>query len=192
MKGLLGVMVALVAFGLVFLPMNAQAGEKFGMKKQIEVGGSIAFSSTTPVQAGQTGDATTDFAIEPYVGYFIIDGFELGLIPMIDIQSPPGGGSSTTLMNIFLAPAWTFQLQNSMVTPFIEALVGFTSQSSGGNSASGFSWGGRAGAKFMVTGNGLLNFDVRYLMLTANPSGSSERNGQNLLQVGLGFTVFFN
>ncbi len=192
MKRLLGVMVVLVAIGIVMMPMNAQAAEKFAMKKQIEVGGTIGFSSVTPVANGTTGDATTTFSIAPYVVYFIIDGFELGLVPMIDITSPPSPASSTTDMNIFLAPAYNFQLQNSMVTPFVEGLIGFSSISSGGNSASGLSFGGRAGVKLNVTGNGLLNFDVRYLLITEKPSGATDRSGYNYLAVGLGFTVWFN
>jgi hypothetical protein len=191
MKRLLGVMVVLVAVGLVLMPTNAQAGDKFGMKNEIEVGGSIAFQSVTPVVAGTTGDATTMSSIAPYVGYFFVDGFELGLAPMINITSPPGG-STTTDMTIFLAPAYNFQLQNSVVTPFFEGLLGVSKTTVGGNSASGLSFGARAGAKVNVTGNALLNFDVRYLLITAKPSGVPDRYGSNILEIAVGFTVWFN
>lgn len=185
-------MVALIAFGLIFMPMNAQAGEKFGMKKQIEVGGTIGFTSITPVFAGTTGNATSLFSINPYVGYFITDGFELGLVPMVTIISPPSPATSTTDLTIFLAPAYNFQLQNSTVTPFIEGLIGFSSVSSSGNSASGLSFGGRGGIKVNVTGQALLNVDVRYLLITEKPSGANDRFGYNELGINVGFTVWFN
>ena len=191
MKRLLGVSVALVAISIVLMPMSVQGGERFATKKQIEVGGTIGFASVTPVVAGKTKDATTFFSIQPYVGYFVIDGLEIGLIPMIDITSP-SGGNSTTDLNIFLAPAWNFQLQNGMVTPFIEGLIGISSISSGGNSASGLSFGGRGGVKLNVTGNALLDIDVRYLMITEKPKDVTDRYGYNNLGIGIGFTVWFN
>ena len=197
MKRLLGVMVALIAVGLVLLPVNSQAAD-FGKKGQIEVGGDISFTSTTPVYGGTTQNATSDFMIEPYAGYFIIDGFELGLRPIVDITSPPSPAKSVTTLNIFLAPAYNFKLQNSPVTPFVEGLIGFSSYNGftdangAQTSGTGISFGGHAGVKVLVTGNGLLNVGVEYVAITTKPSGASDRVGENLLGVNVGFTLFFN
>ena len=190
MKRLLGVSVALVVLSMLLVPANAQASD-FAKKGQVEAGGTISFTSMTPVFGGATGSASSVFSIQPYVGYFLMDGFELGLRPEISILSP-SSGSSVTDLTIFLAPAYNFKLQNSTVTPFIEGLVGFTSISGGGGtSASGFSWGVHGGIKVAVTGNGLLNVALGYEQLTYTPSGVSERVGQNDFGVAVGFTVFF-
>jgi hypothetical protein len=166
----------------------AQNGKKFATKGSTELGGSISFQSLSFVLNGNTGDATTIFSVAPFIGYFIADGFELGLNPF-GITSMSYSGSTSTQMTILAAPSYNFKTEG-IVYPFIEALFGYTSQSNG-SSRSGFSWGGRGGVKIVVTGKGLLNLGVQYLQITLNPSGANTRSGSNQLAISAGFTVWF-
>jgi hypothetical protein len=168
----------------------AQEGEKFATKGSTELGGSISFQSLTPVSNGNTGSAFTIFSVAPFIGYFVTDGFEIGLNPL-GFTSMSGGGGTTSQLMIFAAPSYNFKTKGNGY-PFIEALLGYTSQSlSGSSSLSGFSWGGRGGVKLAVTTKGLLVLGVQYVQITMNPSGATNRYGENLLTISAGFTVWF-
>jgi len=166
----------------------AQEGKKFATKGSTELGGSISFQSLTTVSNGNTGDATTIFAIAPYIGYFVTDGFEIGLNPL-GFTSMSYSGSSVKEIMIFVAPSYNFKTEG-IVYPFVEALLGYTSVSNG-SSESGFSWGGRGGVKIAVTDKCLLNFGIQYVQITLNPSGTTNRYGTNQLTISAGFTVWF-
>jgi len=71
-------MVFLIAAG----SLRAQSSGGFTEKGATEFGGSISFQSTTSVSSGVSRDAITALRIEPYIGYFITDGFELGFNPI--------------------------------------------------------------------------------------------------------------
>jgi hypothetical protein len=178
-----------VALLLLVVPEGAaQDGKNFAKKGVVEVGGSISFSSITPVSGGETGSAITLFTFAPFVGYFITDGFELGVNPF-SITSIGYSGSSATEIRIFLAPSYNFESQG-IAYPFVEGLLGYTS-SSNGETRSGFSYGARGGVKLAVTGKGLLNLGLQYVMITRNRSGETERNGSNDLSISAGFTIWF-
>jgi hypothetical protein len=166
----------------------AQDGKKFATKGSSELGGSISFQSLTPVSNGNTGDATTIFSLAPFIGYFVTDGFEIGLNPL-GITSISYSGSSATQIMILAAPSYNFKTEG-IVYPFIEALLGYSSQSNG-STRSGFSWGGRGGVKLAVTDTGLLNLGIQYVQITLNPSGATNRYGSNQLAISAGFTVWF-
>ncbi|MCC6255557.1 MAG: hypothetical protein IT276_11630 [Ignavibacteriaceae bacterium] len=183
MKQLFSVLLIAVLFtGFI----NAQ---NFATKGTIEAGGSIGFSSTTAVANGNSvGDALSTFILQPYIGYFISNGFELGVVPSYVSQS--SGGSSISTFAIYLAPAWNFDLRSNLF-PFLEGRIGYNTVSSGG-SASGLAWGLRGGAKVKLGNSGLFNVAVSYDQLTTNPSGwSGDRIGQNIIAVNAGFSVFF-
>lgn len=150
----------------------------------VELGGSLSFTSTTGVAGGQTGSSHSLFTFSPYAGVFITDGFELGFNPF---QITSGDGFSSVL--ILLAPSYNFRTA-SIAYPFIEALLGYASQSDG-SSRSGFSWGLRGGAKLAVGGNSLLNIGLQYLQVTLDPSGATSRYGYNQFAFTTGFTVWF-
>lgn len=166
----------------------AHEGKKFATKGCTELGGTISFQSLTPVFDGNTGSATTIFALAPFIGYFVSDGFEIGLNPL-GLTSVSYGGSSATQIAIFAAPSYNIRTEG-IAYPFIEALLGYTSQSNS-SSRSGFSWGGRAGVKLAVTDKGLLNLGVQYVQITLQPSGATKREGSNQLAISAGFTVWF-
>jgi hypothetical protein len=182
------VLLAVAMIVSVTTETTAQERQKFALKGTTELGGSISFQSITAVSDGNTGNAVTVFALAPFIGYFVTDGFELGLNPL-GITSISYSGSSSTQVTIFLAPSYNFKTE-SIAYPFIEALIGYASQSNG-TTLSGFCWGGRAGAKLAVTDKGLLILGLEYVQLTLNPSGAPNRNGSNQLAISAGFTVWF-
>ncbi len=166
----------------------AQEMNRFALKGCTELGGSISFQSVTPVYNGNSGDATTVFSLSPFIGYFPADGFEIGVNPF-GITSATHSGHTATQVTIFAAPSYNFKTEG-IAYPFIEALIGYTSQTDG-STFSGFSWGGRAGVKLAVTGKGLLNLALQYIQITLNPEGAANRNGSNQLAISAGFTVWF-
>ena len=182
------VLAWLLIYAFSSFPCVGQEARNFAVKGTTEVGGNISFQSLTPVFNGNTGDAATLFTMAPFIGYFVSDGFEIGVNPLgVSVFSI--SGSSSTSFRIFVAPSYNFKTEG-IAYPFIEALLGYTTESNGA-SRSGFSWGGRAGVKLAVMGNGLLNLGVQYLQITLNPSGTSNRYGSNELNVSAGFTVWF-
>ncbi len=166
----------------------AQETNRFALRGCTELGGSISFQSVTPVSNGNSGDATTVFSLSPFIGYFPADGFEIGVNPF-GITSATHSGHTATQVMIFAAPSYNFKTEG-IAYPFIEALIGYTSQTDG-STFSGFSWGGRAGVKLAVTGKGLLNLAIQYVQITLNPEGAVNRNGSNQLAISAGFTVWF-
>ena len=165
--------------------------KKFAQKGVVELGGSVSFSSRVAVYNGSTqGDAFTTFSLQPYIGYFVTDKFELGMNPL-GITYMSQGSSNATQIGIFVAPAYNFITTSGNLFPFIEGLIGYSSQTSTGSTdRSGFSYGGRTGIKVSVGSSALLNISVQYLMITLNRSGASDRNGENDLAIAAGFTVW--
>ncbi len=179
--------LACVLFMIAIANLYAQTSKQFGQRGVFEFGGSVAFQSTTPVSSGTTSDAITTFRIEPFLGYFVADGFELGANPL-GIEFLSYGGGTQTYVFILLAPSYNFQA-GGQAHPFVEALLGYTSQSNG-TSRSGFSWGGRAGVKVEVVEGGLLNVAAEYLRITMNPSGATQRSGSNQFSISAGITLW--
>jgi hypothetical protein len=173
--------------------LNVKA-QDFGKKGVIETGGTISFSSITSVSDGETADeSTTIFSLQPAIGYFIVDGFEIGLAPAFTSLS--SGDNTTSMFGIFLAPAYNFNT-GGKVYPFIEGRIGYntvnTDDGQTDQTLSGLSYGGRGGIKVQLGGSSLLNLGVEYMLITLNPEDwEGDRNGVNYLAVSAGWTVFF-
>lgn len=189
-------LAAILFTSIVFLLFNnvqslAQTTNDFATKGTVELGGNITYLSSTPVSNGNTGGSQSVFMLEPYVGYFPVNGFEIGVNPLgITIVS------NYTLYNMFFAASYNFRTQDK-IFPFLEGQIGYTAQSSDNYSSSGVSWGIRGGIKIAVTGNGLLNIGIKYQQITLNPSSSNPyyssgggRDGENDLSVIAGFTIW--
>lgn len=191
MKNPLAVLVALLVVTSLIVPASGLSSEKFANKGQVELGGMLNFTSNTHVTAGTTGDAATTFALTPFVGYFFMDQFEVGL--NLRLNSTTFRGNTSSDYTFLLSPAWNFRIQNSNVTPAVAFLIGYGSTTTNsGITSSGLSLGGRAVAKIQVVSNANLHVGLEYLMNTRNPSGySGARDGDNILNVDVGFAIFF-
>ncbi len=174
----------------VFISSRALAGERFGLRGHVELGGTVDFTSTS---FSQGSNSVGVFSIAPYVGFFPMNGLEVGVRPLVTIISPSKGSSQTDLA-IFVAPAWNFSSKRSTVTPFVEGLIGFSSgdylNSTLGKmeSVNGLAYGGRGGVKVQISDFGLLNFAVQYVSLDRTINSLSNR--ENRFSVGVGFTVY--
>ena len=180
-----------------FLSAPAFGQERyFGKVGTTEIAGSISFSSITTVSNGNAGDATTLFSLGPEIGYFVVDGFEIGfnpgvsLVPGVSIITPPRG-DGTTILQLFAYPAYNLHVEGSPVTPFLQVPFGYTSMSSGSITQSGFSWGVKGGIKVVATSHLLLTIYGQYLALSFNPENATERYGFNFLTFGVGVGGFF-
>lgn len=184
--------IMIFSLALAFcLPSSSysQSMKEFAKKGTFEAGGSISYQSSTFVSGGETSDdALNVFSFQPFFGYFVTDGFEIGVNPF-GFTSISYGDESASEGNIFLASSYNFKA-GKVTYPFIEALIGY-SFSSNGSDRSGFSWGGRGGLKLAVTDKGLLNLAVQYTQITLNKSEDSERSGTNNIAIAAGFTVWF-
>ena len=191
MKNLVAALVALLVVTSLAVPTTGLSSEKFANKGQVELGGMLNFSSNTHVTAGNTGDAATTFALTTFVGYFFVDQFEVGL--NLRLNSTTFKGNTSSDYAFLLSPAWNFRIQNSNVTPAVAFLIGYGSTTTnGGITSSGLSVGGRGVVKIQVVSNANLHFGLEYLMNTRNPSGySGARDGDNVLNVDVGFAIFF-
>lgn len=175
-----------IALFFFFAPDNYSQFVKTGV---IEIGGDISFSSTKTVFDGESvGSSVNVFSFSPYFGYFLTDGFELGFKPTI--SSISSGGGSTTSVYFFAAPAYNF-ITSPNVFPYIEALMGYTSQSNG-TTRSGLSYGLGGGLKVSIGGRALINPSIQYVVITLDRDGTPGRDGFNQLWLGAGFRVWFN
>jgi hypothetical protein len=171
------------------------SAQNFAKKGVWELGGMIGFSSTTAIFDGESGDeALTQFTFEPYIGYFVINGLELGLIPSFSSLSQ--GDASISSFDIYFAPAWNFDLQ-SKAFPYLEGRIGYgtaTYDSGEGDdeTLSGLSWGARGGLKYQLGSSAIVNASLGYTQSTLNPKDwDGGRNGTNVFDVMAGFTIFF-
>jgi len=173
------------------------SAQSFAKKGVWEFGGGIGFSSVTYVYDGESADdAATSFMFDPYVGYFVINSLELGLIPSFETFSL--GDYSSNSFGIYFAPAWNFDLQSN-VFPFIEGRIGYntntvTIQDEEGDqeeTASGLAYGARGGAKFQLGNSALIFASIGYTMSTMEPDGwEGDRVGSDAFDIMVGFTVF--
>lgn len=168
--------------------------QDFAKKGVIELGGSILFSSTTEVYDGETADdSQTDFSFMPLVGYFIIDGFEVGVMPVF--SSTSFGDNSTSTIGIYLTPQYHFDMKSN-IYPYIGAMVGYNSlnidNGTNDESFSGLSFGGLAGLKVQLGKSALANLGINYFMYTFNPEDwDKDRVGANQLAISAGVSIFF-
>jgi hypothetical protein len=189
--------MTLVVLLLITIVSSGNAQDRqFATKGITEISGTVSYSSLTSVFNGETGDAISIFTLAPQVGYFVTDGFELGLgtgvslLPGFSVISPEDG-ESTNLLQLFMAPSYNIKTNDAKLYPFIEAQLGYTSISSGDQTDSGFSYGGRAGLKIVAVEHFLVNLSVQYLLITLNESGETERDGFNYLTFGIGVSGYF-
>jgi hypothetical protein len=176
------------------------SAQSFAKKGVWELGGSAGFSSSTSVANGESAeDAFTTFMFSPYIGYFVVDCFELGLIPSFVSQSF-GDNYSANSFGVYFAPAWNFDLQSNLF-PFIEGRIGYNTTSTTVTddegdeteyNTSGLAWGLRGGVKVQVGNSALVNLALFYDQLTMDPDNwDGDRNGQNVFGVTAGFTIFW-
>ena len=186
-KTLLFIFAALVLITSASFSQN----NKFAKKDQWEIGGTISFTSITPVSDGETGKSTSVFRLAPSAGFFVIDCVELGVT--VDFTSYKySGGDSYSDYSLYFSPAYNFRT-NSISYPYVQGQIGFTGLSGGygsGNDPSGLAWGVEGGVKINVVGNGLAKIGINYNQRTLNTSNSKSRNGYNTVSIVLGVGLF--
>jgi hypothetical protein len=184
MKRFLTVLVFVLSVSIVTFSQD------FAKKGTWELGGSVGFTSVTNVRAGTSDPqgATSTFSLSPEAGYLITNNFEVGLVPL-SYTSSSYNGNTESQFNVIVAPAWNFDLQSNLY-PYVAGLIGYGSVSTGSNSYSGLNYGVSAGVKYQVAKSSMLRFGLSYLMATRNPSGASDRYGENILEIMAGFSVF--
>jgi len=193
--GRLAVCIAVVS---MILAATGAAQEKpvpkrYSQQGVLEIGGSAMFNYSVPVVNGETGTSTWQILATPCVGYFVIDGLQVGAEPL-GIGIVHAGGATQTELRFLGAVAYHLRV-NRYIYPYVQGLAGYTAsiESGGGTqtTVSGFSWGGRLGAKFPVADRGIVSVGVHYLLITTDPAGAQKRNGVNELAATVGFAIWF-
>lgn len=150
-------------FLVAYLSSSNAQNKQFAVKGVTEISGAVSYSNFTSVSNGETGNAFSIFTFAPQIGYFVTDGFELSLgtgisfIPGFSVISPEDE-ESTNLLQFFFSPGYNIHTNNSTLFPFVETQLGYTSSSSGNNTQSGFSYGGRIGLKIIPVEHFLISF----------------------------------
>jgi hypothetical protein len=194
MKTRRGSTAAALAAALLVFAAGGLAQEKatksFATRGAIELGGSLSYSATWTVSDGVTSnDPIHLFGATPYVGYFVIDGLEVGANPL-GVTYISQGSSHVTELKLLGSVAYNFKTP-TRIFPFLEGLAGYSwISSSSSTDRGGFTWGGRGGIKVPVAAGALLNVGVQYLQVTLNHSGAPTRTGYNELGAVAGFTVW--
>lgn len=176
-------------------PSDVRPAEKrrFAAAGVWELGGSATFQRSVPVVNGVEGDAVYTLSALPYVGWFLIDGLELGLNPL-GVGMTRTGESTVVDLRFLFAPSWNFRMTGEWY-PFVEGLVGYTarltSDDTGDTTDDGITYGGRVGVKFWVVPQGLLTVGVQYLQVTLDPANAKNRHGSNDIAGAVGFSVWF-
>jgi hypothetical protein len=174
--------------------ISAQDLRKYATKGVLELGGNISYQYMSIIANGNEEYSYNVFSFFPYVGYFICDNLEIGVNPL-GVQTNWNSQEHTTLLSIFISPAYVFDI-NEKIFPFVEAQYGYTLQSAAyeiselNASGQGFSWGGRAGIKYLLAKSCLLNLGLQYRQISITPRGESTRSGSNSLMLSAGFTFY--
>ena len=146
--------------------VSAHGDKPFASNGVTELGGNISF---------QSASGLSTFSFTPSVGYFVGDGFELGLDPL-GISTAWSGGSSSTQLTILAAPSYNFRT-NGFAYPFIGALLGYSHDSGGPNG--GFTWGASGGVKLAVTSGTLIDLALQ------------DTGGRNQFSISAGLSLWF-
>ncbi|MBN1398984.1 MAG: outer membrane beta-barrel protein [Bacteroidetes bacterium] len=194
--------IAVIAVTLLVLMLSAfNAQAQYATGGVVELGGAISFSSSKMVANGETADqSTTLFQCTPYVSYFLVNGFSIGLVPGINIIKIAGSESSIKIFGLFASPGFTFNA-GGKVYPYINGMVGYTAAKSdaspiptlgaGELDLKGVSFGGKAGIKFGIGNGGLAAIGASYMAFTLKPKDADKRSGLNNLAFSLGYSVYF-
>lgn len=174
--------------------LHAQVENDFASAGTFEIGGNITYQDNTTIIKGETFTSYNYFSFSPYIGYFIVDNFELGLNPL-GIQKSWNSQDGFTTINVLFAPAYNMNIGESAFY-FMEAQAGYTTQIITGTYASlnprkkGFSWGGRTGIKIIISGKSLLNVGLQYQEITLTPKNEPKRSGSDVFMFSLGFSIW--
>ena len=167
--------------------------QRFARAGVWELGGSATFQRSVPVVNGVEGDAIYTLSALPYVGWFLLDGLELGANPL-GVSMTRTDESTIVDLRFLFAPSYNFRMKGGWY-PFVEGLVGYTarltSSDEGDTTDDGITWGGRVGVKFWVVEQGLLTVGVQYLAVTLDPANADNRHGSNDIAAAVGFSVWF-
>jgi hypothetical protein len=169
--------ILMVAGAMPFQVASGQNG--YARRGTVELGGSAGFSSTSIIDSD--ADAITMVDISPYLGYFVADGFEIGVNPFTINIISQGDNSLTEILVLFSA-AYNFETKDAAY-PFVEGLIGFSSLSNGASS-SGVAWGGRGGVKVGIAEHALLNIALQFTQQNLDDSGF------NVFSISAGFSVW--
>jgi hypothetical protein len=185
--------------GMTYTTAQSQTHNKFATAGTIELGGNLSYDAIYK---------SSSFSVSPYIGWFPIDGLEIGFDPieysaLTDhwLNFNHGYVNSQISILIMLAPSYNFKLTGKSFL-FVEGLIGYTHQYQNGyydsptgagggsyaNSDSGIAYGGHIGVKVAISDHGLFNIGVQYLR-TVYPIFSDMTYGYNDISLVAGFTV---
>ena len=122
--------------------ISSQTNYNFAQKNTWAIGGSFSISKNYK-----------EFAT--YGGYYITDGFELGVIPAVEFLKDKD--NSITAYAIYAAPSFNFNTESN-VYPYIQPEIGYYNIS--GPEYSGLTLGIEGGVKANIFGDGMLKLAV--------------------------------
>lgn len=176
---------------LIASPAAAQES-RLTDRGSVEMAGTISFSN---YRAPAADVSYSVFTFAPQVSYFFRDNASLGIttglgyLPGLSVVSPSDGERST-VVQLFLSPAYHFPLDSKQLFPFVEGQLGYGIVTSG-DTGSGLSYGARAGVKFTPADHLVLTFAAQYVSLRLKEDGSDQRLGWDYWTLGLSVGGWF-
>jgi hypothetical protein len=177
---------------IVFCSPSKAQGLKLTDAGTTELAGTISYAN---YKAPAVDVSYSVFTFAPQVSYFFIENLSLGIttglgyLPGISIVSPSDGESST-VVQLFLSPAYHFPIDSKQLYPFVEGQIGYALVTDG-DASSGLSYGGRAGIKFTPVEHFVITFAGQFTSLRLYEDGSDERIGWDYWTIGFGVGGYF-
>ena len=158
----------------------------------VEISGTVSFSHYA---AAASDFSSSVFTFAPQVSYFLSKSLSLGVSTGLGFLSglsvvSPSNGDKSTVVQLFLDPAYHFQLDSKKLVPFVEGQLGYGVVTTG-DTSSGLSYGGRAGVKFVPVEHLVLTIAAQFLSLRLYRSGSDDRLGWDYWTTGVGVGGYF-
>lgn len=163
------------------------------------------FNSATPTATyegtTQKGEATSVFAMNPGLSYFVIDNLSVGVdLSFLSVSSKMIAGSDEALkghiFSVMPNVSYYFDL-NSAFKPYLRAGAGYSRLGLGaGNTTKnygGFSATGTVGGAYFINKNVALDLGVNYLFATSKIDLEGAKTNVNLNNFGatVGLSFFF-
>lgn len=170
---------------------NAQDYAKEG---NIEIGGSIAFTSTTAVVNGnEEGPSTNQFALYLPLNYYVVDRLTIGFITSFEMHTQ----SESSIIGIAfgIGTGYNFVGESNLI-PYIEGRLFYNAIMQGIKNSdvtsSGLGWTLLAGLKVQVTEHVLINTGLGYSQRTLEDKDyDGDRLGSNTISLSSGFLFYF-
>lgn len=179
-----------VVLVLFFAPSPVAAQAEYPSDRgSFVLGGSISWTNAGgELYENANEDRYNAVLLNPRALYFVAPGLALG--GDLYVQSASQGDFESTTIAVGPAAAYFFGGAESTVYPFLAASVGYASMSSSGADGSGMTFGGSAGAAFMLSQAVALTLSGNYRIENISIDQADQSFSGNVFGLQIGVEAF--